>query len=390
MDTPGAAFFSRTRGQLALERHGAGPLVIVVALVLLTLWLVWFTGSRLAVYAVSDAARLEVDQSPVRVQVPVSGRIVSTTLTVGRTVKAGETLAQLDVEAQSLGVVEQQARLTGLGPQVARLETEIVEQTSSRRNEQAAAAAARAEARASHEQAMEAAELAASQERRMAALAANGLIQEAELARAQSETRQKRAAAEALRLAGERLSAADQHQDGEHRVRVERLRREVAALRAEQTTGAATVQRLEHEGRLRRIVAPVSGTLAEVATLGVGQVLQAGDAVATIVPEGGLRIVATYRPADALGRVHAGQPARLRLDGFPPAQFGSIGAVVSSSASELRDGRVRVELALTGGPAGVPLQHGLPGRVEIEVERLSPAALVLRAAGLRLGQGATE
>jgi membrane fusion protein (multidrug efflux system) len=382
--------FSRTRGQLALERHGANPLVIIVALVLLTLWLVWFTGSRLAVYAVSEAARLEVEQSPVRVQVPVGGRIVSTALTAGRTVKAGETLAQFDVEAQSLGVVEQQARIHGLGPQVARLEAEIVEQTSSRRDEQAAAAAARAEAHATHGQALEAAELAASQERRMAALAANGLIQAAELARAQSETRQKRAAAEALRLAGERLSAADQHQDAEHRVRVERLRRELAALRAEQTTGAATVQRLEHEGRLRRIVAPVSGTLAEVATLAVGQVLQAGDAVATIVPEGGLRIVAAYRPADALGRVHPGQSARLRLDGFPPTQFGTIGAVVSSSARELRDGRVRVELALTGLPAGVTLQHGLPGRVEIEVEQLSPAALVLRAAGLRLGQGATE
>ena len=142
MNTPGAALFSRTRGQLAVERHGAGPLVIIVALVLLTLWLVWFTGSRVAVYAVSDAARLEAGQSPVRVQVPVSGRIVSTTLTVGRTVKAGETLAQLDVEAQSLDVVEQRARMHGLGPQVARLEAEIVEQASSRRDEQAAAVAA--------------------------------------------------------------------------------------------------------------------------------------------------------------------------------------------------------------------------------------------------------
>jgi hypothetical protein len=88
--------------------------------------------------------------------------------------------------------------------------------------------------------------------------------------------------------------------------------------------------------------------------------------------------------------VRAGQTARLRLDGFPPAQFGNIGAVVSTSAHELRDGRVRVELALTGLPGGVPAQHGLPGRVEVEVEQLSPAALVLRAAGLGLAQGARE
>jgi membrane fusion protein (multidrug efflux system) len=362
----------------------------IVTLVLLALWLVWFTGSRLAVYAVSDAARLEVDQSPVRVQVPVAGRIVSTSLTVGRRVTAGETLAQLDVQAQSLGVTEQQARLSGIGPQIARLEAEIVEQTNSRRDEQATAAVAQAEARASQAQAAEAAEFAASQERRMTALAASGLIQDADLARAQSETRQKRAAAEALRLAGERLGAAQQHQDAEHRVRLERLRGQVAALRAELVTGAATVQRLEHEGQLRRIVAPVSGTLAEVATLAAGQVLQAGDGVATIVPDGGLRIVAAFLPADALGRISAGQTARLRLDGFPPAQFGSIGAVVSTTARELRDGRVRVELALTRLPAGVPLQHGLPGSVEIEVEQLSPAALVMRAAGLGLAQGVRE
>jgi membrane fusion protein (multidrug efflux system) len=29
----------------------------------------------------------------------------------------------------------------------------------------------------------------------------------------------------------------------------------------------------------------------------------------------------------------------------------------------------------------VPLQHGLPGSVEVEVERASPAALTLRTAG---------
>ncbi len=104
MNTPGAALFSRTRGQLAVERHGAGPLVIVVTLVLLTLWLIWFTGSRVAVYAVSDAARLEVGQSPVRVQVPVQRPYRFDHPHDGRTVKAGETLAQLDVEAQSLDV----------------------------------------------------------------------------------------------------------------------------------------------------------------------------------------------------------------------------------------------------------------------------------------------
>ena len=49
------------------------------------------------------------------------------------------------------------------------------------------------------------------------------------------------------------------------------------------------------------------------------------------------------------------------------------------SPSEVRDGQIRVELAFLTDPASpIPFQHGLPGTVEVEVERVSPAALVRR------------
>jgi membrane fusion protein (multidrug efflux system) len=55
-------------------------------------------------------------------------------------------------------------------------------------------------------------------------------------------------------------------------------------------------------------------------------------------------------------------------------------------AGEVQDGTVRVELAVGPDAARrIPLQHGLPGSVEVWVERLSPAALLLRQAG-RLAQ----
>jgi membrane fusion protein (multidrug efflux system) len=116
----------------------------------------------------------------------------------------------------------------------------------------------------------------------------------------------------------------------------------------------------------------------------VGRVLQPGDTIATVVPSGALHIVATFLPGEAFGRIHPGQPARLRLEGFPFTQFGSVHATVSNVASEVRDGRVRVELALSERATSVPMQHGMPGTVEVEVERISPAALVLRAAGRRM------
>jgi membrane fusion protein (multidrug efflux system) len=55
-------------------------------------------------------------------------------------------------------------------------------------------------------------------------------------------------------------------------------------------------------------------------------------------------------------------------------------------AGEIRDGKVRVELAVNAASRSrIPFQHGLPGSVEVEVERTSPAVLLLRSAGEAVG-----
>jgi membrane fusion protein (multidrug efflux system) len=60
-------------------------------------------------------------------------------------------------------------------------------------------------------------------------------------------------------------------------------------------------------------------------------------------------------------------------------------ATVSRVASEPREGVVRIELIVHPESAPlIPLQHGLPGQVEIAVERASPAGLLLRAVGRML------
>jgi membrane fusion protein (multidrug efflux system) len=132
--------------------------------------------------------------------------------------------------------------------------------------------------------------------------------------------------------------------------------------------------------------APITGYLGEVATLQPGAVVRQGDTLGVVLPAGALRVVAHFLPAIALGRVQPGQPARLRLDGFSWAQYGSLTATVTSVATEARDGVIRVELHLEPEAlTAIPLQHGLPGTVEVEIERISPAALVLREVGTRLG-----
>ena len=149
-------------------------------------------------------------------------------------------------------------------------------------------------------------------------------------------------------------------------------------------TSAATIERLEHEIERRHIRAPTAGQLGEAAVLQIGAVVREGDVLGAVLPPGALRVVASFPPPVALGRLHAGQSAQLRLEGFPWTQYGSLAATVTGVAYEVRDGQIRVALALAPDIAfPIPLQHGILGTVE--VERVAPATLVLRSIGKRLG-----
>ena len=182
--------------------------------------------------------------------------------------------------------------------------------------------------------------------------------------------------------AARRVPQEQTTRDRERDVRLERLRSEIATLEANQSAARAGVRRLGYEIERRRVRAPADGRIGECAILRPGAVLQQGEKLASIMPEGRLLVVAQFPAQAAFGRVRPGQPATLRLDGFPWAEFGSVAAKVARVAGEVRDGTVRVELAIADS-AGFhgKLEHGMPGTVEVAVDRLTPLALALRTAG---------
>ena len=70
----------------------------------------------------------------------------------------------------------------------------------------------------------------------------------------------------------------------------------------------------------------------------------------------------------------------MRLDGFAWTQFGMLQGRVSHVASETYDGTIRVELSIDEQSARhVPMQHGMPGEVEVEVESVAPWSLLVRS-----------
>jgi hypothetical protein len=78
---------------------------------------------------------------------------------------------------------------------------------------------------------------------------------------------------------------------------------------------------------------------------------------------------------DALPKIKTGQSALLRLDAFSEP----IPATVMAVDQTLVDGRFPAQFRLQPNvDSNVPLQAGLNGRVEVEVERVTPFTLLLR------------
>jgi membrane fusion protein (multidrug efflux system) len=374
--------FSRTTRALASDTSRYAVAAWLLAGVMLIGWLGWFFMGSVTVYELSKRARLEVQQSAHPVAALVPSRIVATSLALGQEVKPGDVLVELDALTEKLRLREEESRLTAIPPRVESLRKEIASLEQAKTEDRQSLIAAAQTARFRAREAGAAVDFAKDNERRLKEESSFGSVAQIEALRARSETQKLTASGEALASDVKRIEMDAQTRAHQHQAAIENMKRSVVSLEGEFQTIQATIARLKQDIEKHLVRAPIAGAVGDVVPLRVGAYVAEGQKLATVVPRGGLIVVAEFNPAAVLGRIHEGQSARLRLDGFPWAQFGSIEAKVSRVATEIRENLVRVEFTLVApSTRNIVMQHGLPGSVEVSVEQTTPAVLVLRAAG---------
>jgi multidrug resistance efflux pump len=377
-----ATAFSRTLRSLEADRFRGTLLAFAVVACLLAMWGWWATHSHVELYEVTENARLEIDNAVYPLQAPAAGRVTFASLVIGQEVKEGDVLVELESDPQKLEVNEEQARLTTIDPNVNALRTQLTAEESARAQEQQSSKAAIEQSQLKLKELKPRLEYAQSEFRRYTELVGMGLSSTRQLEKARADIEELQLNEKTLASDAVRLEHEQRTRDSERTVRIEKLNQEISALEGDRTTMKATLSRLGNEVARRKIRSPISGRIGEALILRVGSVVAPGDKLAAIVPGGNLLIVAQFPPPAAFGRIHSGQMARMRLRGFPWAEFGAVGARVARVADEVRDGSVRVELTVLDSPGlRVPLKHGMPGSIEIEVEEATPAALLMRTAG---------
>jgi membrane fusion protein (multidrug efflux system) len=357
-------------------------LAAVLGGVILVAWSGWFFLARVGLYEVSRSARLEVATAPYDVDSPVAARLVRSTLVLDRQVQEGEILVELDAQAFRLEREAEESRLAKLGPQIEALRQELTSYGQAMRGEGRANAAQVREALARVRASDVVAQQKEAERAQIQSLHDKRLVATLDRDRTQSESRRQSAETEAVRAQAGRLDSEGAVKLSDRKAQIAGLQAAVARLESERADADSKVRILDQKIELHLIRAPVAGRIGHMVSLRAGAMVAERTRLCTIVPTGGLRAVAFFDPATASGRVRTGQSARLRMFGFPWTKYGILQAEVDRVGNEPRDGLIRVELVLRSPQrTNIPLQHGLPGSAEVEVERVSPFALVLDAAG---------
>lgn len=374
----GEGLFPRT--MRALVRGRGRPAFWLLPAGLLVAWGVWFLLAHVTVYERSVQSRLELHREVYAIDAPVEGQVVSTQVELHRAVHAGDVLVELDHENEERQVAEAEAQLQGLGPQLEAARAELRAEQSTLVQQKGQGVAGVEEAKARLTDAEVVAQRAQEEEASTQRLYQRGVLSEMEWRRSHSELERSLAAKDAARAALARVGSEGTVQSSERRSRIAALQGEIARLESDESVARVNVARLREELERRIVRAPADGVIGETSSVRVGAQVKAGDPIATVVAGGPVRIVAQFSP-ESLGRIREGQRARMRLEGFSWTEFGMLEATVVAVASEPRDGLVRVELSVDELPRGIPLEHGLPGSVDIAVEESTPSQLVLRAFG---------
>jgi membrane fusion protein (multidrug efflux system) len=379
--------FSKTTQSLALDSSRIVMISLALAGLALIAWLLWFGFGNVTVYEVSRQARLEVGSAPREISSLLAGRLTQAHIVIGQRVRAGDVLIELDSTRQQLRLAEAQARLPLYPAKLASLRKEIAYLGRVMENERRSTQAAVRAASARLQGANAASRFANDSAARIRSDAATGGSAAVDAVRAAADARKAESernisAADLAKLGVDASVSADQT-----RVQIERLTRDLLATQAEAASTRELIEQLRLEVANHQIRAPVSGVVGEMRALSAGAYVAQGQKLATIIPQGDLLIVADFDPTTALGRIRPGQTARFRLEGFPWVQFGTIEATAVRVAGEIRDQSLRAEFSIKrDATRGLVLRHGLPGRVEVRVETVSPAKLLLRSAG-RLTEG---
>ncbi|MGD1806644.1 HlyD family efflux transporter periplasmic adaptor subunit [Dapis sp. BLCC M126] len=148
----------------------------------------------------------------------------------------------------------------------------------------------------------------------------------------ETEGKLEQALAEAQRLKAQfsQKQAEAQTTQLEMQQRIQQLEVELTQLQAKISENKNLLATAETKLKERFVYAPVSGVLLSLNITNSGEVVQPGQTIAEIGPEGAPLVLSAKLPNPEAGFIRAGMPVQLKFDAYPYQDYGLISGKVSS------------------------------------------------------------
>ncbi|KQN82115.1 multidrug ABC transporter permease [Sphingomonas sp. Leaf67] len=282
-DEPESAKPTRKNGRAKL-------ILIVVLLVALVAGIWWYIGYQDHGKYLQDTNDATVQADMVTIAPRVSGYVAEVLVAENQDVRAGQPLVRIDPRDARAQAAQAEAQIAVAGAQADTARAQINEQYAAIEQARAQLAAARSKA------AYDAAEVA-----RYRPLAASG-----------AETRQQLAQLEvAARQSADNVRAAQAAVAAQQR-RVGSLESQVAQGRAQGQAARAQLAAASVDVGATQLTAPIGGRIGDK-TVTIGQYVQAGTRLMSIVPLDRLYITANFKETQ-LALMRPGQPVEIHID----------------------------------------------------------------------------
>ncbi len=261
---------------------------------------IWLSGGR---YATTDNAY--VHQPIVQVSPEVQGRIVAVDAVENQRVEAGTTLFEIDPEPLQIALDQADAALAA-----ARLSVEQLR-------------AARSTAEVRLQSAQSISEVRQGEFERQRSLADRGIASSAAL---DDVEMQARSAAGDVALARSGVAAATAALGGDPDVATD----DVPAVRLALARRAEAARALAHA----TVTAPVAGIVSQIDSLNIGQFVQPGMQMASLVQSDLTWVEANFKETQ-LGKLQPGQKVTIEVDAYPGIELvGEVQSIGSATGSQ--------------------------------------------------------
>ena len=127
-----ATAFTRSLHALGADRFRGTFLAMLGATLILGAWLAWSFLGRVSLFEVTESARIEAGRAIHPVEAPISGRVTQVNLVMGREVKPGDPLVEVEADGQQLELRQERTRLSTIDPELRALHGQLTSERTGR------------------------------------------------------------------------------------------------------------------------------------------------------------------------------------------------------------------------------------------------------------------